>query len=111
MPPGSCLCAVLLCLKGQVGKDKGELKLRCLMWQLALTPPSATHQQEISICTRTNTLPQDFLSKWTKVSADCICKRKKRERKGSGGGREEKRESERVATTIILPVVLRWQSS
>lgn len=110
IPPGSCLCGVLFHLKRQVGKVKSELKLHCLMQQLALAPPSATHRQEFSIYKRSNSLSQAFLSKWTKVSVDCNCKGRKRERKGSGGGREEKRKSETAATTILFPVVLHWQS-
>lgn len=110
MPQESCLHGVLFHLKRQVEKVKSELKLHCLMQQLALTPPWATHQPKFSIYERSDSLPQAFLSKWTKASADCIWKGRKRERKGSGGGREEKRESE-TAVTIILLVVLHWQSS
>lgn len=86
---GSCLRGVLFRLKGQVGKVKSELKLHCLMLQLASTPPSATHQQEFSIRKRTNSLPQAFLSKWTKVSVDCICKRRERETKAGEEGRRK----------------------
>lgn len=78
------------------------------MSQLALTPPSATHQQEFSISKRTSSLPQAFLPKWTKVAADYIFERKKREREEEGrkGGEKGLWDSNNYYSSVAL----RWQN-
>lgn len=68
---------------------------------MALTPPSATFQQEFSICKRASSLAQTFLSKWTKVAADYICEGRKREREEEGR-KEERRKGSLGQQNLLL---------